>query len=55
MTRSPSLTRSSFLAGLQTLRDYDLGGLKLSYSATDHTGLSYVEASMVTRQNRFVQ
>jgi len=51
----PSPTRSSFLAGLQTLRDYDLGGLKLSYSATDHTGLSYVEASMVTRQNRFVQ
>jgi len=51
----PSLTRASFLAGLQSLHDYDLGGLKLSYSAGSHTGLSYVEASMVTRQGRFVQ
>jgi len=51
----PALTRASFMAGLQSLHDYDLGGLKLSYSPASHTGLSYVEASMVTRQGRFVQ
>jgi branched-chain amino acid transport system substrate-binding protein len=51
----PNPTRASFIAGLQSMRDFDLGGLKLSYSAADHTGLSFVEASMVTRNNRFVQ
>jgi len=51
----PNPTRASFIAGLQSMRDYDLGGLKLSYTAGDHTGLSFVEASMVTRNNRFVQ
>jgi ABC-type branched-subunit amino acid transport system substrate-binding protein len=51
----PALSRAAFLAGLQSLHEYDLGGLKLSYSAASHTGLSYVQASMVTRGGRFVQ
>ena len=51
----PAPTRASFIAGLQSIRDYDLGGLKLSYSAASHTGLSYVEASMVTGKGRFIQ
>jgi len=51
----PNPTRASFIAGLQSIRDFDLGGLKLSYTQSDHTGLSFVEASMVTRNHRFIQ
>jgi len=51
----PNPTRASFIAGLESLRDYDLGGLKLSYSAANHTGLGFVEASMVNRQGKFIQ
>lgn len=48
-------TRASFLAAMETLRDYDLGGVKLTYAANDHSGLNYVEASMVNRQGTFTQ
>jgi ABC-type branched-subunit amino acid transport system substrate-binding protein len=48
-------TRASFLAAMDTLRDYDLGGVKLTYAANDHSGLDYVEASMVNKQGTFTQ
>jgi ABC-type branched-subunit amino acid transport system substrate-binding protein len=51
----PRPTRASFIAGLESMRDYDLGGLKLSYDAASHTGLSYVEASMIDKRGRFIQ
>jgi ABC-type branched-subunit amino acid transport system substrate-binding protein len=51
----PRPTRASFIAGLESLRDYDLGGLKLSYAPTSHTGLTYVEASMVNKRGQFIQ
>jgi branched-chain amino acid transport system substrate-binding protein len=50
-----NLTRASFMAGLEGLKDYDLGGLKLDYSATDHTGTEYVELSMISRNGEFLQ
>jgi ABC-type branched-subunit amino acid transport system substrate-binding protein len=49
------LTRESFLAGLNELRGFDLGGLRLDYSATDHTGTEFVELSMIGRKGDFVQ
>jgi ABC-type branched-subunit amino acid transport system substrate-binding protein len=49
------LTRESFLAGLNDLRGFDLGGLRLDYSATDHTGTEFVELSMIGRKGDFVQ
>ena len=49
------LTRESFLAGLNDLQGYDLGGLRLDYSATDHTGTEFVELSMIGRKGNFVQ
>jgi ABC-type branched-subunit amino acid transport system substrate-binding protein len=48
-------TRASFLAAMESLREYDLGGLKLSYAPTSHTGLNYVEASIVNRRRTFTQ
>jgi branched-chain amino acid transport system substrate-binding protein len=48
-------TRESFVAGLNELRGFDLGGLRLDYSPSDHTGTEYVELSMIGRRGTFVQ
>jgi ABC-type branched-subunit amino acid transport system substrate-binding protein len=49
------LTREGFIQALDGLRGFDLGGLKLDYSARDHTGTEYVELSMIGRNGDFVQ
>ncbi|HUP29969.1 MAG TPA: ABC transporter substrate-binding protein [Usitatibacter sp.] len=49
------LTRESFIAGLNDLKGYDLGGMKLDYSPSDHTGTEFVELSIVGRRGDFVQ
>jgi hypothetical protein len=43
------------MAGLESLQDYDLGGLKLSYGPTGRSGLTYVEASIINRKGTFTQ
>jgi branched-chain amino acid transport system substrate-binding protein len=48
-------TRVSFMAGLETMQEYDLGGLKLSYGPHARSGLNYVEASIVNRKGTFTQ
>lgn len=48
-------TRESLIAGLEKMRNYDLGGLLVSYSPTDHTGIEYVELSIIGRKGDFVQ
>jgi branched-chain amino acid transport system substrate-binding protein len=48
-------TRASFIAAMETLRDYDLGGIKLSYAPGSHSGLEYVEASIVNKKGTFTQ
>lgn len=48
-------TRASFIAGLESMHDYDLGGLKLSYGPNHHSGLDYVEASIVNGHGTFSQ
>lgn len=49
-------TRESFIAGLESIKNYDLGGgLMLNFSAGDHTGLSFVEASIINKRGTFTQ
>ena len=48
-------TRESFIAALEKMRDYDLGGLTVGYSPTDHTGIEYVELSIIGKRGDFVQ
>ena len=38
---------------LNGLQRYDLGGLELGFSPTDHTGLDYVELSIIGRDGKF--
>jgi ABC-type branched-subunit amino acid transport system substrate-binding protein len=48
-------TRATLVAALDNLRDFDLGGMKVSYSPSDHTGTRYVELSMISRRGDFLQ
>jgi ABC-type branched-subunit amino acid transport system substrate-binding protein len=48
-------TRASFITALESLRDYDLGGLSLTFGPKDHSGLDYVEASIVNKKRTFTQ
>lgn len=47
-------TRASFLAGLASV-DLDVAGYLLRYRDGDHTGSSFVDLAIVTRDGRFLQ
>ncbi len=47
------LSRSGLQKALEGLNRFDLGGLELSYSATDHTGLDYADLSIISGDGRF--
>jgi ABC-type branched-subunit amino acid transport system substrate-binding protein len=47
------LTGPGLQQALETLAAFDLGGLSLGYSATDHTGLDYADLAIVDAQGRF--
>jgi branched-chain amino acid transport system substrate-binding protein len=48
-------TREGFIAALDGLHNFDVGGLTVDYSPKDHTGTDYVELSMVGKNGQFVQ
>jgi branched-chain amino acid transport system substrate-binding protein len=48
-----ALNRAGLQRALETLKNYDLGGLELSYSPTDHTGLEYADLSIIGADGRF--
>jgi len=47
-------TRAGLLAALQSF-DADLGGLSVRYRKGEHTGSSFVDLALVSREGRFVQ
>lgn len=46
-------TRASLQAALETIQNMDIGGLDVTYSPTDHTGLDYAELSIVGPDGNF--
>ena len=46
-------TRASLQAGLEGIQKFDVGGLDVSYSANDHTGLEFTELSMIAPDGSF--
>ncbi|RZJ01682.1 MAG: amino acid ABC transporter substrate-binding protein, partial [Haliea sp.] len=46
-------TRDKLQASLESLRKYDLGGLEVSYSPDDHTGLDFADMSIIGTDGRF--
>jgi branched-chain amino acid transport system substrate-binding protein len=44
----PKPTRARIVAALESIRNYDLGGLEVSYSPTDHTGIDFADLSIIS-------
>ena len=51
----PKPTREGILQAMGSLGRIDLGGFSLTYSPTSHHGSNWVELTMLSRGNRFVQ
>ena len=49
------LTREGFIKALESINRWDLGGVMISYSPTDHTGSEFVEMTMIGKGGRFVR
>ena len=47
------INRAQLRAALNGMTKYDLGGLEISYSPEDHTGLDYAELSIISSDGRF--
>lgn len=50
---SPRPTREKLQAALESINHLDLGGLDLGYSPTSHTGLQFVDLSIIGADGRF--
>lgn len=49
----PKINRQSLRDALEGLKAYDLGGLEISYSANDHSGLQYVDLAILDESGKF--
>jgi branched-chain amino acid transport system substrate-binding protein len=49
----PKPDRAKLHAGLEGIRNWDMGGLTLSFSATDHSGLDFSDLSIIGTDGRF--
>jgi branched-chain amino acid transport system substrate-binding protein len=50
---SPHPTRAKVQAALESMKKFDLGGLEVNYSPTDHTGLEFADLSIIGADGRF--
>jgi branched-chain amino acid transport system substrate-binding protein len=44
----PKPTRARVVAALETIRNYDLGGLEVSYTPQDHSGIDFADLSIIS-------
>jgi branched-chain amino acid transport system substrate-binding protein len=49
-----ALSRARFVAALESIRELDLGGVHLSYSAANHSGLRYVNITALGQAGRLI-
>jgi ABC-type branched-subunit amino acid transport system substrate-binding protein len=50
----PALSRARFVAALESIKELDLGGVHLSYSASNHSGLRYVNITALGEAGRVI-
>jgi branched-chain amino acid transport system substrate-binding protein len=56
LKRAPQpLTREGLRKALEDIGRLDLGGIELGYSASDHTGLDFVDLSIIGAGGKFVR
>ncbi len=51
----PNPTGEKVRAALEAIRGYDIGGMDVTYSATDHTGLDFVDLSIINKEGKFTR
>ena len=51
----PKPTRDKIQTALEGIRKFDLGGLEVSYSPTNHTGLDFADLSIISGDGRFMR
>ena len=49
----PKPTRDKIAPALESMQKFDIGGLEVSYSADDHTGLDFADLSIVGTDGKF--
>lgn len=49
------LTRERFIAAMETMRDYDLGGFWVTFTPTSHSGSKFVELTVIGKDERFLR
>jgi ABC-type branched-subunit amino acid transport system substrate-binding protein len=49
----PNPTRAKVVAALDTLNKFDIGGLEVSFSPSDHTGLDFADLSIIGSDGKF--
>ncbi len=49
----PNPSRAQIIQAFNNLRNFDIGGMEVSYSPTDHTGLDYADLSIVGQDGKF--
>ena len=48
-------SRASLLRALNNMSRYDLGGMELNFSTTDHTGTNYADIAIIDPRGRFLR
>jgi branched-chain amino acid transport system substrate-binding protein len=49
----PSPSRAQVVSALNSIRNFDIGGMEINYSPTDHTGLDYADLSIIGPDGKF--
>ena len=49
------LTREKFIAAMEDIRDFDVGGYTVSFSPTDHNGSKFVELTVIGKDEGFLR
>ena len=50
-----NLSREGLISALQTLRDHNMGGFTVNYSATNHEGSRFTDLTTIGRGGRFIR
>lgn len=50
---SPQPTRAKIITALEAMDKFNVGGLDLSFSSTDHSGLDFVDLSIIGAEGKF--
>jgi ABC-type branched-subunit amino acid transport system substrate-binding protein len=49
------LTRERFIAAMEQIRDFDVGGFVVTFTPTDHSGSKFVELTVIGKDERFLR